>query len=97
MITKITSEEYPEIWQLITDDVYEESHREHRKQSNFFVKWVYKIDESLLPDRPELWGFWESNTLIHDTEYGLDERPSSLFRVEQFEKVTVSREWRHVG
>lgn len=96
MIERITKQEYPDIWPLITDDVYEESYRAHRKQSNFFVNWVYRVDKDNLPDRPELWGFWETDTLIHDTEYGCDERIETLHRVTPAETVIVKKEWRRV-
>lgn len=93
MSNKITKEEYPDIWPLITDDVYEESSRKHRRGSNFFVNWVYKLDGETFPNNPELWGYWETDTLIHDTEWGLDEKPAILHRVEPTEKIIVQKQW----
>lgn len=86
-----------ELWDQITDDVYVTSYQEHRKQSNFYTRWVFEVSEEYFPNHPELWGFWESDTFIHDTEYGGDfEYIDTLYRVTEEVKIVETREWMRV-
>lgn len=96
MITRITKHEYPNIWDNITDEPFDESAHEHRRGSNYFVTYVYKIDGEVAPDNPELCGYWETDTLISDYEYGRDTDIVTLHRVEQREKIVTTKEWARV-
>jgi hypothetical protein len=93
MITKITKAQYPDIWSLITDDWQEESYSAHRRGSNFFKRYIYRIDMELLPGTPELWGHWETDTLISDAEYGGDTDINNLTRVKEAEETITRKVW----
>jgi hypothetical protein len=95
MINKITPDSVgKELFEMITDDNYDVSYQEHRRSSNFYTRWVFEINEEYFPDHPELWGFWESNTFLYDTEYGLDEgNIYELTRVEKKSKTIVKEYW----
>ena len=93
MINKITKEEYPNLWDIIVDDYYSTTEKKHRRNSNFYTNLIYKIDEEICPDNPELHGFWMSETIIWDSEYGMDDDIDVLYRAEQQEKTVVIKEW----
>lgn len=94
-MNKITVESIgKELFDLITDDYVETSYREHRRGSNFYTKCIFIIDDSLLPEHPELWGYWESNTFVFDTEYGRDNGDIyELTRVEKKTRTVVTEYW----
>jgi len=95
MINKITRESVgKELFENIIDDWEDFSRQDHRKQSNFYVQAIFIINEEFLPDRPDLWGFWESNSFIWDSEYGMDRSDiDELTRVEKKTKTVVTEEW----
>lgn len=95
MVNKITRKTIgEELFNQILDDIYETSSSEHRRGSGFYVTWVYEVNEEYFPDHPELWGFWESNVFIHDTEYGSDNRDiEELTRVEKVKNTVTIEEW----
>jgi len=99
LINIITKDKYPDIWDLITEDFDEFSSKEHRRGSNFYVTTIHTIDQERFPEHPGLWGIWESGTYIYDTEYGTDEVPETLHRVELVtkEKVVKVAEWVRVN
>ena len=98
MIKKITRETVGEdLFQQIIEDSYDTSYEEHRRGSSFYTKWVFEVSEELFPDRPELWGFWESNNFIFDSEYGLEESDiEELTRVEKKTKTIVKEYWEKI-
>jgi hypothetical protein len=93
MINKITKQEYPDIWESIIEDHYDTTEKEHRRGSNFYTNFIYNIDEEYFPNNPELHGFWMSDTVIWDSEYGCDDTPDVLYRVEQKEVQVVTKQW----
>ena len=93
MINKITKEQYPDIWDSIIEDFYEMNEKEHRRGSNFYTNFIYEINEEYFPNNPELHGFWMSDTVIWDSDYGCDDEIKVLYRVEQKEKVITTKEW----
>jgi hypothetical protein len=93
MINKITKQEYPDIWESIVEDHYDTTEKEHRRGSNFYTNFIYNIDEEYFPNNPELHGFWMSDTVIWDSEYGCDDVPDVLYRVEQKEVQIVTKQW----
>ena len=83
-----------ELFDQILDDIHEFSYKEHRRGSSFFVKSIFFVDDLLLPDNPELWGFWESNQIVWDDDYGYENSEiTELTRVEKKEKTIVVEEW----
>ena len=96
MKNTICENEYPELWDLITDDWQERTHFEHRRGSTFFVNYVFNLDAELLPNNPELWGSWITDTIIWDTEYGSDDRILVLYRVEPDIQIIEKKIWKRV-
>ena len=83
-----------ELFEKIIDDMHEFSYQDHRRGSNFYVKMIFEVNEEWFPDNPELWGFWESNSLIWDSDYGHEnDEIHELTRVEKKEKTVVVEEW----
>ena len=94
MINEISKKDYPELWSSITDDIYEIANQEHRRGSNFYANMIFLIDEEFFPNNPELHGYWMSNTIIWDSEYGLgDDEITVLHRVKKVKKVIETEEW----
>lgn len=93
MINKITRQEYPEIWNSIIDDYYDTTEKEHRRGSNFYTNFIYEINEEFFPNHPELHGFWMSDTVIWDSEYGCDDDVNELYRAEKKKKIIEIEEW----
>lgn len=91
----IKREVYPQLFEkILEDDCVECSYYEHRRASNFYCRKIYQITEKYCPDFPELWGFWETNTYIDDSEHGCDwDEVRELVRVEKVEKVVTTTEW----
>lgn len=99
MINKITRETVgKDLFKQITDDVYDTSYQEHRRGSNFYTRWVFEVNEEYFPKHPELWGFWESNDFVFDSEYGLDgDEINELVRVEKKTETIVNTYWKKVA
>lgn len=95
MIKTITRETVgKELFESIIEDNYDTSFQEHRRNSNFYTRWVFEINEKYFPDHPELFGFWESNDFIFDTEHGVErDEIDELVRVEKKTKTVVTEEW----
>lgn len=98
MINKITRESIgKELFDSIIDDWADESYSEHRKYSSFYKRLVFVVDGEFFPYNPELWGLWESDTIITDAEHGWDESDiDALFRVEKKTKTIVKEYWERV-
>lgn len=96
MIKTIKRSDYPLNWDSFIDDFHTKSYEEHRRGSNFFTRFVYEINEKYFPHHPELWGFWESETVVWDSEYGSDDRVDVLHRVEKKEKQIIETVWEKV-
>ena len=91
----ITKEEYKDVWEILFED-YEIIEREYRRGSNFYCQLLIQIDPETyleLKDKPELYGNWLSETVIWDSEYGLDIKPEMLYRAEKKTKTVVTEEW----
>jgi hypothetical protein len=95
MIKKITRESIgKELFDAIIDDSIDESYSEHRRSSNFYTRFIFEVNEDLFPGYPELWGLWESDTIITDTEYGWERSDiDALYRVEKKTKTIVKEYW----
>lgn len=92
---KITKEQYPDIWDCIIEDEYD-SVKDHRKNSNFFTTLYFLLEEEDFPNNPELWGYWESDTVIWDDNNGLEDNIDVLYRVEKKEKVVTTTVYKRV-
>ena len=88
---KITKEKYPVIWEDFFAFVIGTTYQAHRRRSNFFTQSLLKFGEEDFPNDPEVWGLWETDIYIHDTEYGPDAIPTELFRVEERTKTVVEK------
>lgn len=97
MINKITKEMFPEDWYSFIDDSEERSSSEHRKGSSFYVTFIYKLDEENAKEYPQLWGMWESETVVWDDSNGLEDKPTILYRVNKVTKKVVTEEWVRVN
>jgi len=94
MINKITEQSYPDLWNEILDDIYELIEKEHRKGSSFYANQIFEINEEFFPNNSELHGFWMSNTLIWDADYGCDRSDiTELYRVEKKKVIVEKEEW----
>lgn len=98
-MNKILRKDNEDLFERILDDYLEESYSEHRRGSNFFTRVIYEVDEEYFPDLdPSYYGFWESNTFIHDTEYGHD--PGDIYeltKVQKQEKIITTIEWKPIN
>lgn len=96
MINKVTYKDEPTLFDNITEYSVDEL-MEHRRGSNFFREDIIEFTEEHKEDFPEIENFekyvgtWRTNNVIWDSEYGWDDKFSSLSRVKQVEKVTY--EW----
>jgi hypothetical protein len=79
----ITKKQYPDIWKDLMAFQIKETYHEHRRNSNYYTCWLLKFDQENLPEHPELHGLWETDTFIGDHEYGCDDYPDELHRVEE--------------
>lgn len=94
MINKITEQSHPELWNEILDDIYELIEGEHRRGSNFYANQIFEINEEFFPNNPELHGFWMSNTVVWDDDYGCDRSDiTELFRVKKKKVIVEKEEW----
>lgn len=96
MINKITKKEYSDIWDLIVDDIYCFDEKEHRRGSNFYTRCIFLIDEENFPNNKELHGFWISDTIIWDSEYGMNDDINILYRTEKHKVMVEIEEWKLV-
>lgn len=96
MINKISKKEYSDIWEKILEDKYDMTEKEHRRGSNFYTNFIYEINEEFFPDHPKLHGFWMTDTVIWDSEYGCDNVIDTLYRVEKKKKIVETEEWQIV-
>ncbi len=71
----------------------DESESEHRKGSQFFVKWIVRIDESDIQDRPDLAGFWETNQFVWSEDDYDKKEIHTLTRVEKKEILRHEVVW----
>lgn len=90
---KITEKEYPDLWENLTDDFDSLGEMTHRRGSTFYVNPRYTISDSQAPSNPELWGTWEAETMTWCDDWGLDDGPDTLYRVELKEKIVTTKEW----
>jgi hypothetical protein len=71
---KITKKEDPELFKTISNFIIDESYRQHRRGSNFFVKSIVEFeleDAEYFPnikDFSKYIGTWETNTYITSEE-----------------------------
>ena len=96
MINKITKEMFPKDWDSFIDDWQEFSSQEHRRNSNFYTNLIYNLDEENAKEYPQLWGMWESETVIWDDNNGLEDEPTILYRVNKVKKMVEVEEWERV-
>lgn len=93
-MNKIEKKEFSEDdWELIIDDMETLGEMEHRRGQTFYVAPQYIITEGMFPDRPELWGRWESDILTWSDDWGLDGEPDTLYRIEERERTVIVKEW----
>lgn len=86
-----------ELFDSIIDDWADESYSEHRRGSSFYKRLIFMVDNEFFPDNPKLWGLWESNTIITDTEHGWEKSDvNTLYRVEKKTKTIVKEYWERV-
>jgi len=99
MINKVTYKEQPELFEDLLEMSIEDF-QDHRRGSNFFrydiveFKPEHKEYYPSIENYEDYLGFWKTDTWIYDPEYGSDESPSELTRVEKVE--TVSYTWKEV-
>ena len=86
-MNKITKKDYPVVWEDMMAFQVKETYHEHRRNSNYYTAWLLKFDPENLPEHPELHGLWETDTFINDHEYGLDDYPDELYRVEERKRM----------
>lgn len=93
MINQIKRKDYPDFNEFI-DDCVDTSYQEHRRGSNFYTKWIVKLDEETYPDLDKsLYGYWETNEFIWSEEDYDRNDIDELNRVELQEKTVVVKEW----
>jgi len=82
----------------LLEDFLEDSYDNHRRGSSFYKQSIVEISEKNYPHIDnELYGFWETNEYIFDTEYGYDKRDiHTLNRVVQKEKTIVKTYWERI-
>lgn len=98
MMNKITRETIgKELFETIIDDWADESYSEHRRGSSFYTRLIFEVHGEFFPNNPELWGLWESDTIITDSEYGWETSDiDALYRVEKKTKTIVKEYWERV-
>lgn len=96
MITKVTYEQEPNLFNDITENSID-TIQDHRRGSNFWREDIIEFtaeDKQYYPDVEnfeEYLGTWKTNQVIWDANYGFDDEFSELTRVEKKEVVTY--EW----
>lgn len=86
-----------EAWTDLLSDFLEYSVKEHRRGSTFFVRRIIEINEEILPNNPELFGFWETNDFVW-SEQDYDKRDiTELRRVQKAEKAVVTKSWEPIA
>lgn len=94
MTNKITKQELGEdLWEDILEDYVGFIQDDHRRYGTRYVTVHYVIDSSVT-DNSDLWGDWESETIIWSDEFGFDCDPETLYRIELVE--TVVKKWKRV-
>lgn len=98
MINKITEKDYPEFWDLFIEEMDDATSRDHRRGGSFYITPRYRIDIGYLElphEMDELSGLWEADTRTWSDDWGLDSEPTTLYRIEEREKVvkTVVKEY----
>lgn len=101
MIKKVTYKDCPELFEDITEfSVHSEQN--HRRGSNFFRTDIieFKADDKEYFQEVENFedyiGFWKTNEVIWDSEYGFDNTFSELTRVEKRVKIVEEIIWEGV-
>jgi len=75
------------LFELIIEDCHEEIEVVPRRGSNYFCKKIFLVDEKTLPENSELYGYWRTDRVIDDHEWGMEDGEiHKLFRVEKKEK-----------
>lgn len=84
----ISYNEFPELFDNVDLEDYSKVFDDHRRGSNFYRYIILEITEGFMEDHfpnkenPQLYiGFWKSNTIIWDDNYGKDDDYSILKRV----------------
>ena len=103
-MNKITKKEYPSLFQEIGEFVIDDSRRDHRRGSNFFVDSIVEFTADYAKFFPEITDFtpfigtWETNTYIWDDNHGAEwNEIDTLTRVEKKEVVTTKTVWEPVS
>lgn len=100
MIKKVTSKEVPELFVDLREIEVEKTYNEHRKGTSYYNRIVIEFKEEDREYYPNVEnyedyiGFWETNVIIDDYEWGSEEKFSELTRVEKVEKI--SYEWKPI-
>lgn len=95
---KITRKEYPQLFENVGEYIIKDSHNDHRRGSNFFVKSIVAFRESdqkySTVDLSPFYGTWETNTYIRDDEYGTDwNEIDELTKVKEQTVMVPRTEW----
>ena len=91
-LNKITKSEYPDVFEDLMEWSIGETYHQYRRGSNYFTRALIEFSQSNLPEHPDLWGKWESDTFIDDYEYGInDDGPSTLYRVEEKSRMVEQK------
>lgn len=86
-----------ELFDNIIEDSIDKSYSEHRRGSSFYTRFIFEVNEKWFPEHPELWGFWETDVINIDTEYGWERSDIGvLHRVEKKTKTIVKECWERV-
>jgi len=99
---KLTKKEAPELFDAIREFIIDDSRKDHRRGSNFYVQSIVEIKEEYSQFLPSLTpiedyvGFWETNQYItseDDTDWSeIDE----LTKVEQMEETIIKKVWKEI-
>lgn len=97
MILKVTKEEEPTLF-VDLSEMEIDNIRDHRRGSSFYSQDIVEFkpeDIEYYPEIPDFVekyvGTWITDSYIWDDNYGSDEKPTTLTRVEK--KEIVSYEW----
>ena len=97
MILRVRKEEEPTLF-VELDEMVIDSIRDHRRGATFYVQDIIEFkpeDIEYYPEIPDFVekyvGTWITDSYIWDDNYGNDEKPTMLTRVEKKEKI--SYEW----